>query len=488
MSPHKIHKIHFVGIGGTGMCGLAEVCLNLGYEVTGSDLSLSEVTERLTQLGARIHEGHLAELVRDVDLVVVSSAIGRSNEEYAEAIRLGKPMLKRGEMLAEIMRLKTGIAVAGSHGKTSTTSLTGHLLASAGLDPTVVVGGRLRAVGSNARLGAGIYLVAEADESDGSFLDLDPTIAVVTNIDLEHLDFYSGLPDIQAAFLRFIRRVPFYGVSIVCGDDPNVREVLKRVSKRTLTYGFEPDNNIVASDPRLEGLSAHFTVRYLDEEPVDIELDLPGRHNVLNATAAYAVAREVGVSVDTIQEAMKNFGGVGRRFEIRSEVGGILHVDDYGHHPTEVAAVLATARSAWDRRLVTLFQPHRFSRTEALHQEFGKALANTDVLLLADIYPAGERPLPGVSSSLILAAVRADSDPPEIVQVGDLPDAVRESRKLLRSGDILLTLGAGDVYRWGDRIMNERARVIAETRREGSRQAPTKTGKRSRKSEGTAFE
>jgi UDP-N-acetylmuramate--alanine ligase len=488
MSPRKVHKIHFVGIGGTGMCGLAEVCLNLGYEVTGSDLSRSEVTDRLELLGARIHEGHEADLVREVDLVVFSSAIRPTNPEYEEAVRLGKPMLRRGEMLAEIMRLKSGIAIAGSHGKTSTTSLIGHLLASAGLDPTVVVGGRLRAIGSNARLGAGIYLVAEADESDGSFLDLDPTIAVVTNIDLEHLDHYRGLVDIQEAFLRFLRRVPFYGVSIVCGDDPNVREVIRRVSKRTLTYGFSPENNVVASEPQMEGLRTRFTVGYLDEPPVEVELNLPGRHNASNALACFAVAREVGISVATIAEAMKNFGGVGRRFEIRSEVGGVLHVDDYGHHPTEVAAVLATARAVWDRRVVTLFQPHRFSRTQALHEQFGEALAGTDILMLTEIYPAGERPLPHVSSSLILAAVRRQASPPEVVMVADADDAVRTARDLLRPGDVLLTLGAGDVYRWGDQVMNARARDLATAGREKEGDRSGSAGKPGPRGEGTTIE
>jgi len=459
MSPHKVRTIHFIGIGGTGMCGLAEVCLNLGYQVSGSDLVRSEVTERLERLGARVFQGHRPEQVRGVDLVVVSSAVRRSNPEYREAMRLQTAMLKRGEMLAEIMRLKTGIAVAGAHGKTTTTSLTGHVLASAGCDPTVVVGGRLRAVGSNARLGAGEYLVAEADESDGSFIDLNPTIAVVTNIDLEHLDHYSGLPDIQEAFLRFLRKVPFYGVAIVCGDDPNVREVIRRVPKRCLTYGFSEGNQIVAIEPRFEGMRSRFLVRYFDEQPYPLELNLPGRHNVLNALAAYAVGREVGVQMDTIREAFATFGGVGRRLEIRSEACGVLHVDDYGHHPTEIAAVLATAREIWDRRLVTLFQPHRFTRTRALQREFGVALANTDVLLIADIYPAGERALPGVSSSLILAAVRAQERVPETFLVKDAEDAARVARDQLRAGDVLLTLGAGDIYRWGDRIMNERARM-----------------------------
>lgn len=458
MSPAKVRRIHFVGIGGTGMCGLAEVCHNLGYSVAGSDLARGEAVERLERLGIRVQIGHRGELVANADLVVVSSAIRRSNPEVREAVRLRKPMLKRGEMLAEIMRLKTGIAVAGTHGKTTTTSLTGHLLASAGLDPTVVVGGRIRAVGSNARLGGGDFLIAEADESDGSFLDLNPTIAVVTNIDREHLDHYRSLPDIQEAFFRFLRRVPFYGVSIVCGDDPNVLEVIRRVPKRCVTYGFGEENQVAALDPRADGYRSRFRVRYLDEGIEEVELALPGRHNVLNALAAYAVAREVGVGIATIRESLATFGGVGRRLEIRSESGGVLHVDDYGHHPTEIAAVLSTAREIWGRRIVTLFQPHRYSRTRALQQEFGAALAMTDVLLLGEIYAAGERALPGVSSSLILAAIRGQARHPDIHMVSNADDAARVCDGLLEPGDILLTLGAGDVYRWGDRIMSERAR------------------------------
>lgn len=461
MSPTRVRRIHFIGIGGTGMCGLAEICHTLGFVVSGSDLAQGEATERLKRLGVTVAIGHKAELVHGADLVVISSAIRPSNPEYQESGRLQIPMLKRGEMLAEIMRMKTGIAVAGAHGKTTTTSLIGHLLASAGLDPTVVVGGRIRAVGSNARLGAGEFLVAEADESDGSFLDLNPLLAVVTNIDLEHLDHYSGLPDIQEAFSRFLRRVPFYGVAIVCGDDPNVQEVIRRVPKRCFTYGFSSQNHIVASGVRFEGMGSRFTIRYLDEPPREIEVNLPGRHNVLNATASYAVARELQVQIDTIIEAMRTFAGVGRRFEIRSEADGVIHVDDYGHHPTEVDAVLATARAVWpDRRLVTLFQPHRYSRTRALHREFGQVLTQTDVLLLAEVYPAGERPLPGVSSSIILAAIRGQSNAPETHLVADADEASRLGREVLRRGDVLLTLGAGDVYRWGDRIMNDRARDV----------------------------
>jgi UDP-N-acetylmuramate--alanine ligase len=340
-------------------------------------------------------------------------------------------------------------------------------------------------IGSNARLGTGAYLVAEADESDGSFLDLNPTIAVVTNIDLEHLDHYKGLPDIQEAFLRFLRKVPFYGLSIVCGDDPNVREILRRLSKRTLTYGFGPQNHLRASEPRLEGMRSHFRIEGSEHAPLELTLNLPGRHNVLNALAAVAVAQEIGVPWEAIQEGMRTFSGVGRRFEIRSEVGGVTHVDDYGHHPTEIAAVLATARSVWSRRLVTLFQPHRYSRTRALHRQFGEALANTDVLLLAEVYPAGERPLPGVSSSLILAAVRAQAGAPSVHPVRDAEDAARIAREILRPGDVLLTLGAGDVARWGDRIMKERESAPSKKNNPHPETIPVGAERRSTKEQGS---
>ncbi len=452
MSPTRVRRIHFVGIGGTGMSGLAEVLLRMDYQVSGSDLMRSEVTDRLSAMGAHISIGHAAGHVRGVDLLVVSSAVGRGNPEVSAARRLGLPTLRRGEMLAEIMRLHFGIAVAGSHGKTTTTSLAGHLLACAGADPTVVVGGRLKMIGGNVRLGQGRYLVAEADESDGSFLDLSPTIAVVTNIDREHLDHYRDLPVIQKTFLEFMRKVPFYGLAIVCGDDPNVRAILPRMRKRIVTYGFGPDNHLRAIDLKTDGMAQDYGVAWQGVRLGRARLSLPGRHNVQNALAALAIGLELGYDTDTCLRALGDFDGVGRRFEIRGETGGVVLLDDYGHHPTELAAVLATARSVWDRRQVVVFQPHRYSRTRALAREFAEVLKDADVLVLADIYSAGERPIAGVTSDLIMDGVRALNGR-EVIRVHGGDDAVTTISALLAPGDLLMTLGAGDVSRWGNAIL-----------------------------------
>jgi len=357
-------------------------------------------------------------------------------------------------MLAEIMRLHQGIAVAGSHGKTTTTSMIGHLLARGGFDPTVVVGGRLRMIGGGARLGRGRYLVAEADESDGSFLDLNPTIAVVTNIDREHLDHYRDLPQIQRAFLKFTRHVPFYGLAIVCGDDPNVRTLLPRIRKRVLTYGFAGDNHLQARDLSPQGLRQEFMVEWRGARLGRLHLAAPGRHNALNALAAVAVGLELGLSAAECLKGLEDFQGVGRRFEVREEREGITLIDDYGHHPTEIAAVLATARTAFPGRLVVVFQPHRYSRTRALTREFAEVLKDADVLVLADIYAAGERSIPGVSSDGIQDALRLLVNR-EIVRVKGQKDAPGIVASLLRRGDTVLTLGAGDVSRWGDLILEE---------------------------------
>jgi UDP-N-acetylmuramate--alanine ligase len=470
VSPNRIRRIHFVGIGGTGMSGLSEVLLRMDYKVSGSDLVRSEVTDRLAELGVEIFIGHGARHVRGADLVVVSSAIGKGNPEVRAGRRLGLPTLKRGEMLAEVMRLHHGIAVGGSHGKTTTTSMTGQLLARAGLDPTVVVGGRLKMIGGNARLGSSRYLVAEADESDGSFLDLSPVIAVVTNIDREHLDHYRDLPQIQQAFLKFMRRVPFYGLAVVCGDDPNVRSLLPRMRKRVLTYGFGPDNHLCALDLRSEKGGQRFAVEWHGMRLGTASLGVPGRHNALNALAALAVGLELGVDATTCLTALEEFEGVGRRFEVRAEVGGVVLVDDYGHHPTEVAAVFATARQVYDRRLVVVFQPHRYSRTRALAREFAEVLKDAGLLVLADVYAAGERPIPGVSADLIVDALRLVS-PQEVVRVHGREDAPAIVAGLLRPGDLLLTLGAGDVSRWGDEILERYVERSAAARVADSRPA-----------------
>lgn len=453
MSQARVERIHFVGIGGTGMSGLAEVLLTMGYRVSGSDLSTSEVTDRLESLGARIFEGHAAAHVSDAHLVVISSAVRPSNPEVRRARRRNVPTLKRGEMLAEIMRLRFGIAVAGSHGKTTTTSLVGHLLEQAGLEPTVIVGGRLKKIGANARLGSGDYLVAEADESDGSFLDLHPTIAVVTNVDREHLDRYRGLVDVKRAFAKFMRRVPFYGLAVVCGDDPNVRSLLPQMRKRVLTYGFGESNDLRALDLSPDGLEQTFRVERAGESLGTARLALPGRHNILNALAAVGVGMELGVEGGRALRCLEGFHGVGRRFEIRGERSGVLLVDDYGHHPTELAAVLSTARHVYaGRRLVVFFQPHRYSRTRALAREFAEVLAKVDVLALADIYPGGEKPIPGVDVGLIAGGMHALHDGP-VHRVGSGEAAIDRVAALLEPGDVLLTLGAGSISRWGPEIL-----------------------------------
>ncbi len=478
MTPSRVRRIHFVGIGGTGMSGLAEVLLRMEYEISGSDMARTEVTDRLAALGARIRIGHSAVHVKGCDLVVVSSAIGRGNPEVRAARRLGLPTLKRGEMLAEIMRLHHGIAIAGSHGKTSTTSMVGHLLARAGYDPTVVVGGRLKMIGGNARMGSGRYLVAEADESDGSFLDLTPTIAVVTNIDREHLDHYRDLRDVQKAFLKFMRRVPFYGLAVVCGDDPNVRSLLPRMRKRVLTYGFGHENHLRALDVRREGMRQEFTVEWQGVRLGRTRLGVPGRHNIENALAALAVGLELGVGAAECLGAFEDFEGVGRRFEIRGETEGVVLIDDYGHHPTEIAATLATARSVYDRRLVVVFQPHRYSRTRALAREFAEALKDADLLVLADLYGAGEKPIPGVGSGLIVDAMRVLSSR-EVVRIRGGEDACAIVPGLLRPGDLLVTLGAGDVSRWGEAILARYAEL-----RGAAGQTVAADGNRARDGEG----
>lgn len=456
MTQGAIRSTHFVGIGGTGMCGLAEILLTLHYRVSGSDLAAgTEALDRLARLGARIHHGHAAEHVRGSDLVVVSSAIRADNPEYSEARRLGIPILKRGQMLAEIMRLKYGVAVSGAHGKTTTTSLIGHLLSAAGLDPTVVVGGRVRALGSNARLGSGDVFVAEADESDGSFLEILPTIAVVTNIDREHLDHYHNLEAIREAFLRFMRGVPFYGVVIACGDDPQLRDLLGQVNKPHLVYGTLPDCRVRATGIEPAAQGSRFSVLRDERDLGEFRLPVPGRHNVLNALAAISVGLFLGVPADRLRGALAGFSGVGRRFEQRGEAGGVTHIDDYGHHPTEIAAVLRAAREVYGtRRLVVLFQPHRYSRTAALHGEFASAFRDADRLVLAEIYAAGETPIPGLTAETLIGPIERESRLPVDFAPGER-EAVPLLAASLEPGDVLITLGAGPVWQWGDAILAE---------------------------------
>jgi UDP-N-acetylmuramate--alanine ligase len=452
----RTRRIHFVGIGGIGMSGIAELLVNLGYEVSGSDLKRTEVTARLASLGARVEEGHDAAHVGAADVVVVSSAIPPGNPEVDEAVRRQIPVIPRAEMLAELMRLRYGIAVAGAHGKTTTTSMIALVLERAGLDPTAVIGGRLSAFGSNARLGRGACMVVEADESDRSFLRLSPTIAVLTNIDYEHLASYGSFEALGQAFVDFANKVPFYGAAIVCADDRNLCALAPAVTRRVITYALEPDEaDITGHGVVLEAFAARCEVRRRSGREHEVlgalALQVPGRHNVLNALAAVAVALELGIPFDRVADALAGFQGAERRFQVMGEVRGVLVVDDYGHHPTEIAAVLSTAR-ALGRRLVAVFQPHRYSRTLDLLAEFGRALSLADEVVLTDIYAAGEPPLPGATVEALIDSVRRVSSVPvrHVTPLDRVPEAVAA---MVRPGDAVITLGAGSIGSIGRGIL-----------------------------------
>ncbi len=443
-------RVHFVGIGGAGMSGIAEVMHNLGYQISGSDLASTEVTRRLAGLGVRIDQGHHAEHVAHVDVVVVSSAIKADNAELVAARARRLPVVPRAEMLGELMRFRRGIAVAGTHGKTTTTSLIASVLAEAGLDPTFVIGGLLTQAGTHARLGSGEYLVAEADESDGSFLLLHPVMAVVTNIDADHLENFGGsFERLKRAFDDFIHRMPFYGLAVLCADDAEVRALAARSPRAVRTYGFADDADVRASDLSQDGALMHFMLHLPDESPLPVRLALPGRHNVQNACAAAAIALEIGIEPEVIVSGLANFGGVGRRFTMHPDLplsqGSVMFVDDYGHHPRELRAVIEAARGGWpDRRLVLAFQPHRYTRTRDLFDDFAEVLSLVDALVLSEVYAAGEAPIAGADGRALARAVRSRgridpvfvSHPRELVNV--LPD-------LLRDGDLLLLQGAGDI-------------------------------------------
>ena len=444
----KIKKIYMVGIGGTGMSGIAEVLLNLGYEVAGSDLGQGPVVQRLIGLGATIAHGHSADNLEEAQVVVRSSAIALDNPELVKAHELNIPIIPRAEMLAELMRLKTGIAVAGTHGKTTTTSFLATMFKEADLDPTVIIGGILNACGSNAMLGKGEYLIAEADESDGSFLCLFPIMNVVTNIDADHLDFYADLEDVKNTFVQFMNSIPFYGLNVVCGDDPNVRAVLPRIKRPVLTYGIGSENDL-----RAEVLSCEYGSKFrvfLHDEPWgELSLAQPGRHNILNALGSIGVAMESGVPKEAIVRGLSTFGGVGRRFERKGERDGVLVIDDYGHHPTEIRATLQTARECFPgRRLVVAFQPHRFSRTKALFGEFCNAFADADRLLLTEIYPASETPIPGVNGLNLARAIKQVSKT-EVSFFEDFGAMSTALPGILEPGDVLLTIGAGTIWTVG---------------------------------------
>ncbi len=458
----KTRHVHFVGIGGIGMSGIAELLANLGYVVSGSDAKRSAVTDRLRALGIRVAIGHDAGHVGDADVVVVSSAVRPSNAEVVEASARQIPVIPRAEMLAELMRLRFAIAVAGAHGKTTTTSMIALVLERAGLDPTAVIGGRLSAFGSNARLGRGQFMVAEADESDRSFLKLFPTIAVITNIDHEHLENYGGFDDLQQAFVDFANKAPFYGGVVACVDDPNLVAILPRITRRVTTYGLDSaEADITGSDVILGPFTAAATVKRRARRAREhaqtlvtlgtLTLAVPGRHNLQNALAAVAVGMELGLSFERVASGLKEFRGAERRFEVRGEPNGVLVVDDYGHHPTEIAAVLSAARTL-GRRIVVAFQPHRFSRTSSLMDAFGPALAGADHIVLTDIYSAGEDPIPGVTLDALAAAVRRTVSVPVDV-VPHLDDVVTTLARSARAGDVVITLGAGSIGGVPDRLI-----------------------------------
>jgi len=441
----KIRKIHFIGIGGIGMSGIAEVLLNLGYPVSGSDLRETEITRRLASLGGKIAYGHVAENVTDADVVVTSTAVHSENVEVQEARRRLIPVIPRAEMLAELMRMKFGVAIAGTHGKTTTTSMVATLLTHGGLDPTAVIGGRLDAFGSNAKLGKGKFLVAEADESDGSFLHLSPSIAICTNIDADHLDYYQDLEQIKDVFIDFLNKVPFYGLNVLCLDDSQVQAVIPLLKKRFVTYGLSSQADFTASDIEHCGGLTRFQVQYQGEELGSIELHMPGRHNVLNALAAIAVARELDLDFPTIQEGFARFGGVQRRFQTLAEQGGVMVVDDYGHHPAEIRATLAAARAGWDRRVIAVFQPHRYSRSAALFDDFTTAFYDADKVLVLDIYAAGEEPIDQISGEALAAGI-AGHGHRDASYCPSIEAAIDQLRQALQPGDLLLTLGAGNVW------------------------------------------
>lgn len=443
----RVRHVHFVGIGGVGMSGLAEILRSLEFDVSGSDMKESSTTRRLQTLGVRIDLGHRHENISGVDVVVYSSAIRAENPELTEARALGIPVITRAEMLSELMRVKYGVAIAGSHGKTTTTSLVATVLRAAGLDPTVVVGGKMAALGSNARLGAGDLLVAEADESDGSFLRLTPTIAVVTNIDPEHLDHYGSHEKIKEAFVEFAARVPFYGLAVLCLDHPHVQDILPRVQRRHVTYGVSPQSDYAARGIQFRGLETSFNAYRRGEPLGGFTVRMPGAHNVLNCLATIAVADELEVPLDVTKQALSTFGGVARRFTVIGQSGGVTLVDDYGHHPAEVRATIDAAQRAFpgdDHRIVVAFQPHRYTRTRDLFDDFTRAFNQADVLLVTDIYAAGEAPIPGTSAEKLVQAIREHGhhDASYVADKLDLPEALE---RIVRPGDVVIALGAGDV-------------------------------------------
>ncbi|NMC66140.1 MAG: UDP-N-acetylmuramate--L-alanine ligase [Acidobacteria bacterium] len=458
----KLNRIHMIGIGGTGMCGIAEVLLNLGYQVSGSDLQENEATIRLKNLGAQIFLGHSPENLKEADVVVISSAVHEDNVEVVRAKALKIPVIPRAEMLAELMRMKYGIAVAGAHGKTTTTSMTAQVLEAGRYDPTIIVGGRLNTIGSNAKLGEGDFIVAEADESDRSFLYLSPFIAVLTNIDEEHLDQYGSLAEIKKTFVYFANKVPFYCPVILCLDDCNLRSIMPQIERKIITYGFSTGADIQAKDFEFDGFSSHSTLYVHGRKAGRLKLNVPGQHNILNAMAATAVGLDLDIEMETIIKALEDYSGTGRRFELKKVVKDIMIIEDYAHHPTEIKATLQAARTGWQRRLVVVFQPHRYSRLARLKTEFVTAFHQADLLILTEIYPAGEIPIPGVNGQSLFEDIQRAGQTnvlfePELAR---LPAFVAEK---LQPGDMLLVLGAGHV----NRIIPEVIKILEREKKNG---------------------
>jgi len=448
----NIRKVHFVGIGGIGMSGIAEILLNQGFEISGSDRALSEVTNRLSDLGIKVYEGHSRENLKDADVLVYSSAVTINNPEVQEAISRKIPVIKRSEMLAETMRLKYGIGIAGTHGKTTTTSMVGLALTEGDIDPTIIVGGKLSGLGgTNARLGNGEFIVVEADEFDRTFLKLTPVIAAITTLESEHLDTYKDLDDIKSAFIEFANKVPFYGFVVLCMDEPALQDIIPHINKKIFTYGLTAQADVRAIDITHEKFFSSFTVEYKGKKLGKIKLRIPGIHNVKNSLVAICIATELGIEFNVIKKALESFGGVYRRFEVKYDKE-ILVVDDYAHHPTETSATLAGIRAGWDNRLIAVFQPHLYSRTRDFYQEFGRSFLNTDVFVCTDVYPAREEPISGVTGELIANATKSFGHK-NVIYVPDKNNIPNVLKELKKEGDIIVTMGAGDIWRYGEKFI-----------------------------------
>jgi UDP-N-acetylmuramate--alanine ligase len=448
----SIKKIHFVGIGGIGMSGIAEILINQGFEVSGSDLHLTEVTKRLEEIGAKVYEGHSSENVKDVDVLVYSSAVIPDNPEVRAAADRNIPIIKRAEMLAETMRMQYGIGIAGTHGKTTTTSMVGLTLTEGGIDPTIIVGGKLSGLGgTNARLGNGEFIVVEADEFDRTFLKLTPTIAAITTLEREHLDTYRDLDDIKTAFIEFANKVPFYGFVVICLDEPALQDIIPFINKTIFTYGTTAQADVRAIDIEYEGFSSHYTVMYKGKELGRIKLNIPGEHYVKNSLVAVTIGMELGIDFEVIKKALEKFTGVYRRFETKYK-NDILVLDDYAHHPTETSATLAGIRAAWDRRLVVVFQPHLYSRTKDFYQDFGRSFLNSDVFICTDIYPAREKSIEGVTGEMI-ANITKKYGHKNVIYIPDKKDVPQKLMELKKKDDIIVTMGAGDIWKYGERFV-----------------------------------